>query len=127
MDISDELNELNEINHCGFALIQYASSLPEGEVILNNKSGRWVFQPNYVTFQIHYKRTNNIRISLRGNPNEFQVMEELPLKSGMDGYSECSFDNPSQMFGAISYIRRAWQIYNKGRIREKTKPITMNE
>jgi hypothetical protein len=120
------MNYMN-YNHCGFALLQYAVSLPEGKVSFENKNGRWVFDPNYVTLQIHYKRTNNIRISLRGNPEEFQIQEELPLKAGMGGYSECSFEHPTQMYAATSYIRRAWQIYNKGRNRTHTKPKTINE
>ena len=127
MDIADEFHELDEINHCGFALLQYTVSLPEGRVTFENKNGRWIFDPNYVTLQIHYKRSNNIRISLRGNPNELEIHDELPLKAGMAGYSECSFECPSQMFAATSYIRRAFQIYNKGRNRNHTKPITINE
>ena len=126
MNIADELEELNDINHCGFALLQYAVSLPE-IAEFNNKSGRWVCKPNYVTLQIHHKRANNIRLSLRGNPSEFEQHSELPLKAGMAGYSECSFNNCSQLFAAASYIRRAWQIFNKGRNRDHSCPTTIGE
>ena len=126
MELDQEMQMLDLINHCGFALFQYALSLPNC-ASFTNTNGRWVCSPNYVTLQVHHKRANNIRISLRGNPEEYEHYQELPLKPGMAGYSECSFESPAQMFAAISYIRRAWQIFNKGRGRTPTRPITIGE
>ena len=126
MNIADELIELDDINHCSFALLQYAVSLPE-KATFTNKSGRWVLDPNFVAFQIHHKRANNIRISLRGNPTEFEEQPELALQPGMEGDSECSFESPAQLFAASAYIRRAWRIFNKGRGRDQTRPITIGE
>lgn len=52
MNIGDELQELDDINHCGFAMLQYAVSLPGNEFNeFINKNGRWVCDPNYVTYQ----------------------------------------------------------------------------
>jgi len=120
--------QLDDINHCGLALLQYAATLPGNEYKqFENKNGRWVCDPNFVNFQVHYKRKNNIPISLRGNPAEFEKHDELPMKPGMAGYSECSFESRSQLFAAVSYIRRAWQIYKKGRSRRQTRPVTSGE
>jgi hypothetical protein len=127
MSIDVELTELQAIRHAGFALLEYAASLPDSYGGFSNKNGRWVCEPNFVTFEIHYKRAQNIRISLRGNPEEFEQHEELPLKAGMNGYSECSFESNSQLFAATAYIRRAWQIFNKGRARTKSRPVTIGE
>lgn len=127
MSIDIELSELQAIRHAGFALLEYAASLPDHYGGFENKSGRWVCEPNFVTLEIHHKRAQNIRISLRGNPDEFEHHDELPLKAGMNGYSECSFESPAQLFAAASYIRRAWQIFIKGRGRAKSRPVTIGE
>ena len=127
MYLGEEISELEVISHAGHALVEYAAKLPDYFEGFTNKGGRWVGDPNYVTFQVHYKRTQKIRISLRGNPSEFQQHDELPLKGGMAGYSECVFDSNEQLFAAASYIRRAWQIYAKGRSRIPSKPVTVGE
>lgn len=126
LNISDELTELDGINHCGFALLQYAVTLIENGSFIH-KNGKWICKENFVTFQVHHKKTNNIRVSLRGYPTEYQEYSELLLKQGMKGYSEFVFEDTTQLFAASSYIRRALQLYKKGSRREHSRPITIGE
>jgi len=121
MTIQSEINELGFLSTTGLALVEYAESISNGgKFELNNK--RWVIRPNnFVTFEPHWKRTTNIAISLRGNPEEFAELSELPLKEGMKGYSECTVISSSQLAGATFYIRRAEQLYTRGSTRTQKK------
>ncbi|WP_206486579.1 hypothetical protein [Thalassotalea sp. G2M2-11] len=117
MNIRDNLNELGDLSIVGLAIADYSESIADnGKFELNGK--RWVIRPNnFVTLEPHWKRAKNIAISLRGNPSEFAEFKELPLKEGMSGYSECTITTPNQLAAAAFYIRRAQEIYSKGRNR----------
>ena len=108
------------------ALVQFAESLfPKCRFI--KKTNRWVADPNFVTFDIHWKRAKNVALSLRGDPTEFDQAAVLPLKRGMGGYSECTVTNPAQLAAAASYISRAAEIYSRGRTRIKKRPIVKEQ
>jgi len=122
MSLKDEIEKIPELKNIGLALVDYAVSLFHG-IEFEQSGTRWVARPkNYVTFEVHWKRAKNIAISLRGNPSEFLAFDELPLKQGMAGYSECKITNQSQLAAASTYIRRAAEIYQRGRDRERTTP-----
>ncbi|WP_456426121.1 hypothetical protein [Rhodocaloribacter sp.] len=119
--IENELGKLKSLSRIGFALAEYAKAISDGGLF--EKSGnRWVMRPNnFVTLEPHYQRALNIAISLRGNPDEFADFPELPLKEGMHGYSECSVTESRQLAAATFYIRRAKEIYERGRSRTQKK------
>jgi len=127
MTIDEELQQLETLKHVGRALADFVRSLPpsvkpnycEGEFKRQGK--KWVHDPNFVTFTLHYIRTENITLSLRGNPSQFQQSDVLPLQPGRGaktskgGYSECRISGARQLGAAAVYIERAYEIYRKGR------------
>ena len=115
--IQDEMKKLGALSEVGAALVAYAESIA-GDSKFELSGNRWVLRPNnFVTFEPHYQRVLNIAVSLRGNPDEFAEFPELPLKEGMAGYSECSITNPNQLAAAAFYVRRANELYKRGRSR----------
>lgn len=121
--LEDEIANLTELKHVGLALVEFASSLVDGTKFEAHER-RWVARPhNFVTFEIHWQRTKNIAISLRGNPSEFLPFPELPLKAGMAGYSECKVTSTRQLAAASSYMATAAELYAKGSTRVRTKPV----
>ncbi|WP_274061511.1 hypothetical protein [Vibrio parahaemolyticus] len=123
--IQNEMKKLGTLAVVGTALASYAESIADGGKF-ELSGNRWVVRPdNFVTFEIHYQRTLNIAVSLRGNPCEFAEFLELPLKKGMGGYSECSITKPCQLAAAAFYVRRAHELYQRGRSRmQKQQTIT---
>lgn len=115
--IQDEMKKMGLLAEIGAALVAYAESIADGGKF--ELSGyRWVVRPNnFVTLEPHYIRALNIAVSLRGNPSEFAELPELPLKKGMAGYSECSITTPGQLAAASLYIRRASELYHRGKNR----------
>ena len=115
--IQNEMKKLGTLADVGAALVAYAESIADGGKF-ELSGNRWVVRPNnFVTFEPHYQRALNIAVSLRGNPSEFAELSELPLKEGMAGYSECSITKPSQLAAAAFYVRRAHELYQRGRNR----------
>jgi len=115
--IQNEMKKLGPLADIGAALVAYAESIADGGKF-ELSGNRWVVRPNnFVTFEPHYQRALNIAVSLRGNPNEFAKLPELPLKEGMAGYSECSITQANQLAAAAFYIRRAHELYHRGRSR----------
>ena len=118
MAIQDEILKLRSISNTGLALVDFVRSIhPKGDFSQETKS--WVYRPdNFVVFDIHYQRANSITLSLRGSPSEFQHYEILPLSLGMGHvYSRCKIENPNQLDAASYYIRRALELYKRGRTR----------
>lgn len=122
MSIYDELRSLEHLSSIGSALVRYAISLEPG-LEFQQHDGRWVpsNSKNFVTFEFHWKRTLNIRISLRGYPEEHCHRSELEIKAGMSGYSECVINSEKQLMPASIAIWRAHQLFVRGRDRERNK------
>src|SRR5438128_324477 len=104
MTIDEEMKQLPTLEIVGLALAQFARSLhpkdkslgplthiyrdgrppfteqgyPKGEFILHGN--KWVYDPNFVTFTLHYTRKKNITLSLRGHPSKFKQQDILPLR-----------------------------------------------
>jgi hypothetical protein len=157
MTIDDELKELPTLEIVGRALAQFVRSLhpkdkslgpvtqiygdgrppfteeryPKGDFILRGK--KWVYDPNFVTFTLHYTRTENITLSLRGHPSEFQQQEVLPLLpgrgavGGVGGYTECRITAPRQLAAAAACIERAYEIWHRGSLRTPTHPVSVEQ
>jgi len=122
VNIYDEIRNLENLSSIASALVKYAVSLePRIEFELKNK--RWVpsNSKNFVTFEFHWKRTLNIRISLRGYPEEHCHLQELEIKGGMTGYSECTVNSEKHLMPATIAIWRAHQLFIKGSKRERKK------
>ena len=120
MSIYEEIRNMNHLTPIGIALVKYATSLESG-LEFKNRHGRWVpiGTKNFVTFEFHWKTTLSIRISLRGNPQEHLHHDDLKIKAGMAGYSECTVTTDRHLMPASIAIWRAHQLYNRGRNRSK--------
>ena len=117
MTVEDEILKLRFISRIGLALIDFIQSIqPIGNFQFESNS--WVYRPNnFVAFDIHYQRANNITLSLRGQPNEFDHYTSLPIYAGRGNYSRCKIESSNQLDAAAYYIRRALELYNRGRTR----------
>ena len=124
MGIRNDISKIPKLQNMGLALIDYIVSLSPN-ISFEQKGRRWVPSENFVTFTIQHARSENIVISLRGNPKEFIQFEELPLKEGMGhgAYSECIINNPKQLPAIALCIKKAYELYCEGGSRQKKKPI----
>jgi hypothetical protein len=122
VSLTDDLHRLGALAHTALALLQFAESLHPNHAV-ELKGERWVFNPNFVTLTPHWKRVTNIAFSLRGNPDEFPQDPVLPLKAGMAGYSECTVTEPRQLAAAAAYIQRAYELYQRGRTRDRKRVV----
>jgi hypothetical protein len=67
-----------------------------------------VHDPNFVAFRITHKTKQQITLSLRGKPSDFESFPELPLKKGRgESYSRCTVTNARQLAAAARYIEGA--------------------
>ena len=124
--IHEEIQKLHSLANVGMALVEYAQSLFPGLSLRANSQGRYVASPeNFVTFSIHYQRTSNITVTLRGNPDEFLSYPELPLKPDMNGYSSFKLTEVGQLAAASAHIRRAAEIFSRGRERQPKTPVVV--
>ncbi len=116
--LQNEIDKLANLQIIGKALVEYAGSLISGTEFQADSQGRYVAKTdNFVTFKVHWQRANNLTVTLRGNPEEFPVLPELPLSRDQAGYSSFKLKEPNQLCAASLYIRRAAEIYQKGRER----------
>lgn len=109
------------LKEIGLALAKYASSL-SGSVMQWEKE-QWVFRPaNFVTFRVQ-PRDGSIKLSLRGHPNEFALIDGLELRDSMGNgaYSTCKITSPSQLAAAALHVRRAYQLFGRGRSRARKR------
>lgn len=112
-----DMSRLRSLSQIGSALIDYALSLtPNNE--LRGGYALWVPYPsNFFGFRVQ-RRVQNIRFSVRGTPNEFLILPDLPLSWGRGhAYSEFVLATPNQLYAACSYIRRAHELFRLGRNR----------
>ncbi len=123
--LKDDIAKIPELKNIGLALVEFAVSLFPGTQF-EAHGERWVSRPNnFITFEVHRQRTRNITMSLRGNPEEFLALPELPLNAGMAGYSECKVVSPNQLAAASSYVAHAAKLYQRGRGRTRIKPVVI--
>ena len=125
MTLEEEIAQLPTLKDMGIALVNFSKTLIDGTTF-ELRGTRWVAHPeNFVTFEIHWKRAQNITLSLRGWPAEFLNHEEFPplqLSPGMAGYSGCKIEVPSQLAAAAYYIAKAASLYQAGSTRTRTQP-----
>ncbi|MCB1433839.1 MAG: hypothetical protein KDK75_15515 [Alphaproteobacteria bacterium] len=114
-----EVSKLSKIHRVAGGLVEFALSLePNSE--LKSEHGRYVVRPkNFVTFSVHSSRTNNLTVTMRGNPSEFEHTAELLVKKDQNGYSVFRLEEIGQLAAAANHIKRAHTLFDRGR----TRPI----
>ena len=123
MTIYDELAKLRTLSEVGTALAQYASALSDGQ--FQQRGQEWVYyRANFVVFRVQWKRSQDIVLTLRGSPAEFDAAEELPLRRARATYSRCTVASARQLRAAASYIARAHELWRRGRSRSPKRPVT---
>lgn len=119
-----EAQLLPELADTTMALAKYAKTLiPNAKYVKEGE--RYVLRPeNFVTFTVRHKRSQHVTLTLRGFLGEFEIAQELPLKSGRaNAYAECNLKNPNGLSAAAAYIQRACQLLKRGARRTLKKPV----
>lgn len=123
MTILDEMEKLRTLGDIGSALVQYTTTLTEGR--FERGGSEWVYRPaNFVVFRMQWKRNQDIVVTLRGIPREFEACKELPLRHGRATYSRCTVSDPRHLRAAACYIARAHELWQRGRSRRVKRPVT---
>lgn len=83
-----------------------------------SKNKRWVASPNVVTITVQDARSNNLRVTVYGRPDEFKsIKPTLNIKEDMAGYSRFVINNNSQLPSAIEVIKHSYKLKkNRGRL-----------
>lgn len=119
----EELEKLDDLYNPFVVVYDFISSLHRGN--WEKKGTQWVYDPNFVTFSIHYQRAHNVTVCLRGNPHEFIPFGHLPLKPAQSGYSRCKVESVNQLDALLCYIRRAYEIWTEGRTRAQKEIVIL--
>ena len=122
--IFEEIAHVPALAHSGCALVEFARDL--GRVTLHPEGRRWVARPhNFVTFTVQASRNQDIVVTLRGEPPEFEIQPDLRLRPDRKGYSRFNFSEPKQLHAAATYIKRAFELYERGPGRPHKRPRTV--
>lgn len=117
--------QLDDLEPLGNALARFVRALdPKGT--FRREGQQWVYRPdNFVTFSIHYKRTKNIVLSLRGHSAQYKEPAEKAgltdawrdLEHGMREYSRYRITSVGHLLAAAYFIRLAFDYPSRGRKR----------
>ena len=89
---------------------------------VRRRNGRFVADPqNFIALDVCGTRVQSVTVNLRGRPFEFPELPELPLRSSLAAYSSFRFTKTDQLAAALLYVRRAADIYRRGRGRVLTR------
>ncbi len=117
-DLHSELESLGNLHNPSIVMLDFIFGITDGNLGSFTKRGtQWVYEPNFITLSIHSQRANNVTICLRGNPHEFAQYNHLPLTPAQHGYCRCKVESVLQLDAALVYIRRAYELWSKGRNR----------
>lgn len=123
MSLTEELKQVPSLLHPAQALVAFAEAI--GSVTFHAEGERWVARPhNFVTFKVQAARKQDLVVTLRGNPFEFETQEEIKLKADRPGHSRFNFGHPRELQAAATYIKRAHQLYQRGAGRPPKTPRT---
>ncbi len=123
MSIHDEIGKLSTLRDVGTALAQYTATLTQGE--FQHRGQEWVYYPaNFVVFRVQWKRAQDIVLTLRGIPDEFDMLDGLRLRRARATYSRCTVSNPRHLRAAATFIARAYELWRRGRSRPLKRPVT---
>ncbi len=126
--LGEEAKFLPELTGTINALAAFAKTLIPGSMY-RKEGERFVLRPcAFATFTVRRKRSHHLTITLRGNIGEFAVERELPLINDRgSAYASCNLRSPDGLAAAAGYIKRACEIYNRGRTRILKKPVITEE
>ena len=114
-NIEIEIVELGSIARVAGGLVDFALALDKSNG-LEWDGSRHVTRPNnFATFVVHHKRANNLTVTLRGKPSEFEHQPELDVRADQNGYSIFKLERSDQLAAATLYVRRAFELFNRGR------------
>src|SRR6478752_1087808 len=121
MDFFNEVNNLPRAwKALAIALLEYARGISSSEPVWENE--QWVFRAeNFVTFRIQHKRKYGLTLYLRGTQDEFANLPNKSVVNSVPGYSKIIVDDFSQSPEAFLAVRRAYDLYRRGRTRQKKK------
>ena len=98
MSFAAEMTKVPRFSNVGLALAQFAESLSDRNLV--NVGKRSLPEGKiFVTFQVQAARSQDFVMTLREVPSE----------------------------AAANDIDRAWRLYSRGRMRQRTSPITLEE
>jgi hypothetical protein len=124
-DLSFQIGQLKTISASAQALADFSEAISKNSHF-QSEGNRFVLRPaNFVTFTVHYKRGNHITVSVRGAVSEFEGRKELAIKKDQNGYSAFKFESADQLEAATYYVKRAAELYERGRTRSKKTPKTV--
>ena len=119
-----EFEQIPRLEEVGVALTRFAMAISNSYPCCENE--QWVFRPeNFCTFNIQYKRAQHVSISLRGAPREFLQCDEQRLTDSMGNgaYSKFYLESPAQLAMAAMHVRRAYDLWTRGRSRRRTRLV----
>jgi hypothetical protein len=101
-------------------LLEYARHISRSQPVWENE--QWVFRPeNFVTFRIQHKRKHGLTLYLRGTEDEFPNLPNKTVVNSVPGYSKIIVDRFEQAPEALLAICRAYDLFCRGRTRQKRK------
>jgi hypothetical protein len=116
MTIEEEIEHLGEMRHVGMALLQFSRSLFKGE--FKKKSEAWIYSPNFVSFEIRFKRVQKLNVLVRPTKVPQEVSKVLPLYGGRLIYGRAEVRSPRQLGAACAYIEASWRDWYRETFRK---------
>jgi len=119
MTIEEEIDQLGEMRHIGLALLQFSRALFKGE--FKKRITEWVYDPNFVAFEVRFKRVKHLNILLRSIKTSPEQLKVLPLYGGHLTYDRAEIRSPRQLGIACAYIEASWRDWYVKVLREDPK------
>lgn len=107
MTIEEEIDQLGELRHVGMALLQFSRSLFKGD--FKKKSEAWIYSPNFVAFEIRFRRTQKFYIQVRRVSVPPEVSKVLPRYHGRLTYSRAEIKTARQLGAACAHIEASYR------------------
>ena len=119
MSIENEIERLTDLKHVGLALLQFSRSLRPGE--FKKKSAAWIYFPNFVGFEVRYKRVQRLNLLVRPVPMTPEVQKVLTLYAGPQSYRRAEIGSARQLAAACIYIEASWRDWYRHIFHEDPK------
>jgi|SRR5208282_473429 hypothetical protein len=120
MNIENEIEHLADLKHIGMALLQFSRSLRSGE--FKKKSKAWIYSPNFVGFEIRYKRAQRLNILVRPVAMPSNVQRMLTLRAGPLDYTRAEVHSARQLSAACVCIEVSWRDWYRHTLGKDPEP-----
>lgn len=117
MNIEDEIERLTDLKHIGMALLQFSRTLHPGE--FKKKSNAWIYSPNFVGFEIRYKRAQRLNILVRPVQMPPGIQRMLTLRAGPLDYTRAEISSARQLSAACAFIEVSWRDWYRHTLRKE--------